>query len=44
MQVLIAQWVVPTLKGLVDAEPVGELHVRGLTRPVKACNIVGLKA
>ncbi len=44
MQVLIAQWVVPTLKGLVDAEPVGALHVRGLTRPVKACNIVGLKA
>ncbi len=44
MQVLIAQWVVPTLKGLVDAELVGELQWRGLTRPVKAYNIVGLKA
>ncbi len=44
MLILIAQGVVPTLEGLVDAEPGGELHVRGLTRPVKACNIVGLKA
>ncbi len=44
MQILIAQRALPTLEGLVDAEPVGELHLRGLTRPVKAYNIVGLKA
>ena len=43
MQILIAHRLLPKLDGLVETEPVGELELKGLTRPVKAYNIVRVK-
>jgi len=43
-QVLIAQRVRGTVDDLVEVEPVGELSLRGFSRPVTAYNVVRLKA
>ncbi|HEX6175002.1 MAG TPA: adenylate/guanylate cyclase domain-containing protein, partial [Candidatus Binatia bacterium] len=42
-QILIPQRLLGTVEELVDAEPVGELHLKGFHRPVTAYNILGLK-
>ena len=42
-QILIPQRLLGTVEELVDAEPVGELHLKGFHRSVTAYNIVGLK-
>jgi hypothetical protein len=31
------------LDGLVESEPVGELTLKGLTQPVLASNVVGIR-
>jgi hypothetical protein len=33
-----------TVEDLVEAEPVGELTLKGFLKPVTAFNVVGLKA
>ncbi len=38
-QVLVSQRVYAAVEGLVDAEPLGELNIRGLAKPVSAFNI-----
>jgi adenylate cyclase len=43
-QILISQRVLAATEGLVAAEPVGELELRGFSRPAKTFNIVGLRA
>ena len=42
-QILIPQRLLGSVESLVEAELVGELHLRGFHRPVTAYNIVGLK-
>jgi class 3 adenylate cyclase len=42
-QILIPQRLLGTVEELVDAEPVGELHLKGFHRPITAYNILGLK-
>jgi class 3 adenylate cyclase len=42
-QILISQRVYTEVKGLVVAEPTGELTLKGILRPVPAFNVVGLK-
>jgi adenylate cyclase len=42
-QILISRRMVGTVEDLVDAEPVGELQLKGFTRPVTAFNVVRLK-
>jgi class 3 adenylate cyclase len=41
-QILISQRAAAMIEGLVEADPVGELQIKGLSRPVAAANIVGL--
>jgi adenylate cyclase len=43
-QLLISRRMVGTLEELVEAEPVGELALKGFSRPVSAFNVVRLKA
>ena len=43
-QVLVSQRIATALEPLVALEPVGELALKGLARPVPACNVVTLKA
>lgn len=43
-QILISQRVYTAAEGVVIAEPVGELALRGFARPTRAYNIVGLDA
>ena len=42
-QILISRRMVGTIEDLVDAEPVGELALKGFLRPVSAFNVVRLK-
>ena len=43
-QILVTQRVYALVEDLVEAEAVGELPLKGFTRPVPAFNVVGLKA
>ena len=42
-QVLLAQRVMTAVEALVEAEPVGDVSLKGLSRPVKIFNLVRLK-
>lgn len=42
-QILISQRVYSAVENVVDAEPLGDLPLKGFTKPVSAYNIVGLK-
>jgi class 3 adenylate cyclase len=42
-QILISRRVIATVDDLVEAEPVGELSLKGFSRPVTAFNVVRLK-
>lgn len=42
-QVLASRKTLSDIDHLVDAEPIGELHLKGLSRPISAFNITGLK-
>jgi adenylate cyclase len=43
-QILVSQRVVGALEEMLDVEPVGELALKGLPRPVAAFNVLGMKA
>jgi adenylate cyclase len=43
-QVLVSQRIATALEPLAALEPVGELALKGLTRPVPACNVVTLNS
>jgi class 3 adenylate cyclase len=43
-QILASQRVVASIDGLVEAEPIGALQLKGFVKPVPAFNILGLKA
>jgi len=42
-QILIAQRVLASVEDLVEVEPVGELQLKGLLKPVPTFNLLGLK-
>jgi adenylate cyclase len=42
-QILLSPRALTMLEELVDSEPVGELMLKGLTRPVLASNVVGMR-
>ena len=42
-QILVSRRLYGTLEDLVDAAPVGELSLKGFSRPVSAFNVTGLK-
>ncbi|HSF32960.1 MAG TPA: response regulator [Candidatus Tectomicrobia bacterium] len=42
-QILVSQRVYSAIEGLVDAETVGQLSLKGFSRPVLVYNIIGLK-
>ena len=42
-QILIAQRVLASVEDLVEVEPVGELQLKGMLKPVPAFNLLGLK-
>jgi class 3 adenylate cyclase len=42
-QILISRRMVGTIEDLVEAEPVGELPLKGFSKPVTAFNVVRLK-
>jgi len=43
-QVLLTQRVLTTVDALVEAEPVGDVSLKGISRPVKIFNLVTLKS
>jgi len=43
-QVLLAQRVLTNVESLVEAEPVGDVSLKGISRPVKVFNLVRLTA
>src|SRR5206468_464813 len=43
-QVLLTQRVMTTVEALIEAEPVGDVSLKGLSRPVKVYNLVRLTA
>jgi class 3 adenylate cyclase len=43
-QILVSQRLVGAVEPLVKAEPLGELSLKGFSKPVPAFNVVGLKA
>ncbi len=43
-QILVSSKVAATVEGLIDAEEVGPLVLKGSLKPVPAFNILGLKA
>jgi DNA-binding response OmpR family regulator len=43
-QILVSRRVLAAVDGLVDAEPVGELALKGFSRPVTTFNVVGIRA
>ena len=43
-QILVSQRMVGAVEALVEAEPVGELSLKGFSKPVPAFSVVGLKA
>jgi adenylate cyclase len=42
-QILIAQRVLASVEDLVEVEPVGELQLKGMLKPIAAFNVLGLK-
>jgi class 3 adenylate cyclase len=42
--VLLAQRVMIAVEALIEAEPVGDVSLKGLSRPVKVFNLVRLTA
>jgi adenylate cyclase len=42
-QILVTRRVLTTVEALVEAEPVGDLALKGFSRPVSTFNLVGLK-
>jgi class 3 adenylate cyclase len=42
-QILIAQRVLASVEDLVEVEPVGDLALKGLLRPVAAFNLIRLR-
>jgi class 3 adenylate cyclase len=42
-QILVSRRLYGSLEELIDAEPVGELSLKGFSRPVTAFNVAGLK-
>jgi class 3 adenylate cyclase len=42
-QILVSRRLLGAVEGLVDAEPVGELTLKGFHRPVSAFNVTGLQ-
>jgi adenylate cyclase len=42
-QILISQRVYAMVEDLVDAEPVGELELKGFLKPVSAFNVIGIR-
>jgi adenylate cyclase len=43
-QILVSRRLVSTVEGLVEAEPVGELTLKGFVRPVTAFNVLRLRS
>jgi class 3 adenylate cyclase len=43
-QILVSRRVLAAVDGLVDAEPIGELALKGFLRPVTTFNVVGIRA
>ena len=43
-QILLSQRVMTAVESLVEAEPVGDVSLKGISRPVKVLNLVRLKA
>lgn len=43
-QILVSQRAAAMVEGLVELESVGELQIKGLSRPVAASNVLGVKA
>jgi adenylate cyclase len=43
-QILVSQRLLGAVEALAEAEPVGELSLKGFSKPVPAFNVVGLKA
>jgi class 3 adenylate cyclase len=43
-QILVSQRAAAMVEEIVDVEPVGELQIKGLSRPVAAANVLGLSA
>ncbi len=43
-QVLLAQRVMIAVESLMEAEPVGDVSLKGLSRPVKVFNLIRLTA
>jgi adenylate cyclase len=43
-QVLLSQRVQTAVEALVDAEPVGDVSLKGISRPVKIFNLLRLKS
>jgi adenylate cyclase len=42
-QILIAQRLVAAVEDLVEVEPVGDLHLKGFSRPVPTFNVLRVK-
>ena len=42
-QILVSQRVLTAIEDLVEADPVGQLELKGFSRPVAAFNVLGLK-
>ncbi len=43
-QILLNQRVYAAVEDLIDAEPVGELTLKGFSRPIPAVNVVGIRS
>ena len=43
-QILVSRRLLGAVEGLAEAEAVGELSLKGFSKPVPAFNVVGLKA
>ncbi len=43
-QILVSRRILATVEGLVDAEPVGEITLKGFSKPVAIFNVLRLKA
>jgi len=42
-QILVTQRVYAAVEEIVEVEPLGDLHLKGLTKPTRAFNVVGMK-
>jgi class 3 adenylate cyclase len=41
-QILTDQKTIASIENIAETEPLGELHLKGLVRPVRAFNIIGV--